>query len=63
MVQGGSELKEVVEVAGNSRGFGVALYSGFRTEIYPVVFRVKVIILSKAMSFKEFLSLKAACLL
>jgi len=53
----------VVEVAGDSRGFGVALYTRFRTEIYPVVFRVKVVVLSKVMSLKEFLGLKTACLL
>ncbi len=52
-----------MKVAGDSRGFGAALYSRFSTEVYPVVFRVKVVILSKAMSFKEFLSLKMACLL
>ncbi len=63
MVKGGTELKEVVKVAGDSRGFGVALYSGFSTEVYPVIFRVEVVVLSKAMSFKEFLSLKTACLL
>ena len=63
MVKGGTELKEVVKVAGDSRGFGAALYSGFSTKVYPVVLRVEVVVLSKAMSFKEFLSLKAACLL
>jgi len=63
LVQGGSELKEVVEVAGNSRGFGAALYSGFSMEVYPVIFGVKVVVLSKAMCFKEFLSLETACLL
>jgi len=63
LVKGRTELKEVVKVACNSRGFGAALYSGFSTEVYPVIFRVKVVVLSKAMSFKEFLSLKAACLL
>ncbi len=63
MVKGGTELKEMVEVAGDSRCFSAALYSGFSTEIYPVVFRVKVVVLSKAMSFKEFLSLKTTCLL
>ena len=52
-----------MKVAGDSRGFGVALYSRFSTEVYSVVFRVKVVVLSKAMSFKEFLSLKMACLL
>ncbi len=63
MVLGGSELKEVVKIAGDSRGFGAALYSRFSMEVYPVVFRVKVVVLLKAMSFKEFLSLKTACLL
>ncbi len=63
MVEGGTKLKEVVEVAGNSRGFGAALYSGFSMEVYPVIFRVKVVVLSKTMCFKEFLSLKMACLL
>src|SRR6266404_6727074 len=63
LVPGGSKLKEVVEIAGNSRGFGAALYSRFSTEIYPVIFRVKVVVLSKAMCFKEFLSLKMTCLL
>ena len=62
LVKGGSELKEVVKVAGDSRGFGVALYSRFSTEVYSVVFRVKVVVLSKAVCFKEFLSLKATCL-
>ena len=63
MVPGGSKFKEVVKVASDSRGFRAALYSGFSTEVYPVVLRVEVVVLSKAMSFKEFLSLKAACLL
>ncbi len=63
MLKGGTELKEVVKIAGDSRGFGVALYSRFSTEVYPVVFRVKVVVLSKVMSFKEFLSLKTVCLL
>ena len=63
MIKSRTELKEVVKVAGNSRGFGAALYSGFSTKVYPVVLRVEVVVLSKAMSFKEFLSLKAACLL
>ncbi len=63
MVKGGTELKEMVKVAGDSRGFGAALYSRFSTKVYPVVLRVEVVVLSKAMSFKEFLSLKAACLL
>ncbi len=63
MVKGGTELKEVVKIAGDSRGFGAALYSRFSTEVYPVILRVKVVVLLKAMSFKEFLSLKAACLL
>ncbi len=52
-----------MKVAGNSRGFGMALYTGFSTEVYPVFFRVEVIVLLKAMSFKEFLGLKTACLL
>ncbi len=52
-----------MEVAGNSRGFGVALYLGFSMEVYPVVFRVKVVVLLKVMCFKEFLSLKTVCLL
>ncbi len=47
-----------MEVAGNSGGFGAALYSGFSMEIYPVIFRVKVVVLSKVVCFKEFLSLK-----
>ena len=63
LVEGGTKLKEVVKITGDCRGFGVALYSGFSTEVYPVVFRAKVVVLSKAMGFKEFLSLKAACLL
>ncbi len=63
MVPGGSELKEVVEVAGNGRGFGAALYLRFSTEVYPVFLRVKVIVLLKAVCFKEFLSLKTTCLL
>ena len=63
MVKGGTKLKEVVKIAGDSRGFGAALYSGFSTEVYPVIFRVEVIVLSKSMGFKEFLSLKTACLL
>ncbi len=58
MVPGGSKLKEVVEIAGNSRGFGAALYLRFSTEIYPIIFRVKVVVLSKVVCFKEFLSLK-----
>ena len=52
-----------MKVAGDSRGFGAALYSGFSTEVYPVILRVEMVVLSKAMSFKEFLSLKTACLL
>ncbi len=52
-----------MEVAGNSRGFGAALYSRFSMEVYPVVFRVKVVVLLKAMCFKEFLGLETACLL
>ena len=63
MLKGGTELKEVVKIAGDSRGFGAALYSGFSMEVYPVILRVKVVVLSKAISLKEFLSLKAACLL
>ena len=63
MLKGGTELKEVVKIAGDSRGVGMTLYTGFRTEVYPVVFRVKMVVLSKAMSLKEFLSLKVACLL
>ncbi len=63
MVKGGTELKEVVKIAGDSRGFGAALYSRFSTEVYPIILRVKVVVLLKAMSFKEYLSLKAACLL
>ncbi len=63
MVKGRTKLKEVVKVAGDGRGFGTALYSGFSTEVYPVILRVKVVVLSKAVCFKEFLSLKAACLL
>ena len=58
MVPGGSKLEEVVEVAGDGRSFGAALYSGFSTEVYPIIFRVKVVVLSKAVCFKEFLSLK-----
>ncbi len=63
MVKGGSKLKEVVKVAGDGRGFSAALYSRFSVEVYPVVFRVEVVVLSKVMCFKEFLSLKTACLL
>ena len=63
MVKGGTELKEVVKVAGDSRGFSAALYLSFSAEVYPVVLRVEVIVLLKAMSFKEFLGLKTACLL
>ena len=63
LVPGGTKLKEVVKIAGDSRGFGVALYSRFSTEVYPVILRVKVVVLSKAMSLKEFLGLKTACLL
>src|SRR6266404_2023752 len=63
LVEGGTKLKEVVEVAGDSRGFGATLYSGFSTEVYPVVFRVEVVVLSKAMGLKEFLGLKVVCLL
>jgi len=46
-----------------SRGFGMALYSGFGAEVYPDVFRIEVIVLSKVMCFEEFLGLKMACLL
>jgi len=53
----------VVKVAGDSRGFSAALYSGFSMEVYPVVFRVEVIVLLKVMSFEEFLGLKTVCLL
>ncbi len=63
MIKGRTELKEVVKIAGDCRGFGAALYSGFSTEVYPVIFRVEVVVLSKSMGFKEFLSLKMACLL
>ncbi len=62
MVSSGTKLKEVVKVAGDSRGVGTALYTGFRMEVYPVIFRVKVVVLLKVMSLKEFLSLKAALL-
>ena len=62
MIKGRTELKEVVKIAGDSRGFGAALYSRFSTEVYPVILRVEVIVLSKSMGFKEFLSLKAASL-
>ncbi len=63
MVPGGTKLKEVVKIAGDSRGVGSALYSRFSAEVYPVVLRVEVIVLSKTMGLKEFLGLKAACLL
>ncbi len=63
MVKGRTELKEVVKVAGNSRGFGAALYLRFSTEVYPVILRVEVVVLSKAMGLKEFLGLKVSCLL
>ncbi len=63
MIKSVTKLKEVVKVAGDSRGFGVALYSGFSMEVYPVVFRVKVVVLSKAVCFKELLGLKTSCLL
>ncbi len=63
MVPSRTKLKEVVKIAGDSRGVGTALYAGFCTEVYPVILRVKVVVLSKAMSFKEFLGLKTACLL
>ncbi len=62
MVKSGTKLEEVVKIAGDSRGFGTALYSGFSTEVYPVILRVKVVVLSKVVCFKEFLSLKATCL-
>jgi len=52
-----------VKIASDSRGVGSALYSRFSAEVYPVVLRVEVIVLSQAMGFKELLSLKAACLL
>jgi len=35
----------------------------FSMEVYPVFFRIKVVVLSKAMCFKEFLGLKMVCLL
>ena len=63
MVESGAKLKEVVKIAGDRRGFGAALYLGFSTEVYPIVFRVEVVVLLKAMGLKEFLGLKAACLL
>ncbi len=63
LVEGGTKLKEVVEVTGDSRGFSAALYSGFGMEIYPIVFRVEVIELSKVVCFEKFLGLKTACLL
>ena len=63
MVLSGTKFKEVVKIAGDSRGVSTALYAGFRTEVYPVILRVKVVVLLKAMSFKEFLGLKMACLL
>ncbi len=52
-----------MEVAGDSRGFSAALYSGFSAEVYPVFFGVEVIELSKVVCFKKFLGLKMACLL
>ncbi len=52
-----------MEVTGDGRGFSAALYSGFSAEIYPVFFRVEVIVLSKVMCFEEFLGLKTLCLL
>ncbi len=52
-----------MEVAGDSRGFSVALYLRFGAEIYPVFFRIEVIELSKVVCFKRFLGLKMACLL
>src|SRR6266404_3112049 len=63
LVESGTKLKEVVKIAGDHRGFGTALYSGFSMEVYPVVFRVEVVVLLKAMGLEEFLGLKAACLL
>ncbi len=63
MIKGGTELEKVVKVAGDSRGVGTALYLGFSMEVYPVVFRVEVVVLSKTMGLKEFLGLKAVCLL
>src|SRR6266404_5295346 len=63
LVEGGTKLKEVVKIAGDCRGFSAALYLGFSMEVYPVVFRVEVVVLSKAMGLKEFLGLKVACLL
>ena len=62
MVKDGYKLKEVVEVTGDGRGFGVTLYLGFCSEVYPVFFRVEVIVLLKVMCFKEFLGLKMVCL-
>ncbi len=52
-----------MEVTGDSRGFSTTLYVGFSTEVYPVFLRIKVIVLSEAMFFEEFLGLKTACLL
>ena len=63
LVEGGTKLKEVVEVTGDSRGFSAALYLGFSMEIYPIIFRVEVIELSKAVCFEKFLGLKTVCLL
>ncbi len=63
LVKGGTELKEVVEVTGDSRGFSAALYLGFSMEIYPIIFRVEVIELSKAVCFEKFLGLKTVYLL
>src|SRR6266404_5272441 len=62
LIKSRTELKEVVKIAGDCRGFGAALYSGFSTEVYPVILTVKMVVLSKAVCFKEFLSLKATCL-
>ncbi len=52
-----------MEVAGNSRGFGAALYLGFSAEVYPVFFRIEVVELLKAVCFEKFLGLETACLL
>ncbi len=52
-----------MEVTGDGRGFSAALYSGFSAEVYPVFFRVELIVLSKAVCFEKFLGLKMACLL
>ena len=62
MIPGGTKLKEVVKIAGDSRCVGSALYSRFSVEVYPVVLRVEVVVLSEVVCFKEFLSLKVTCL-